>query len=73
MCAVQPGAGFDSSGLLVDLRVDDAPDAPTALGHRDGDVAAALASWSSVRNVEVRLTPDGIDARVLDALRSESR
>ncbi len=39
------------------------------LGHRAGDVQEALAEWAGVENYEMRLSPDGIDARVLAALR----
>jgi uncharacterized Ntn-hydrolase superfamily protein len=38
------------------------------LGHA-GEVADALESWAGVENYEMRLIPDGIDARVLRALR----
>jgi hypothetical protein len=38
------------------------------LGH-SGDVTDALESWAGVENYEMRLTPDGIDAKVLRALR----
>ena len=38
------------------------------LGY-DGAVAAALAAWASEENYETRLSPDGIDAKVLAALR----
>jgi uncharacterized Ntn-hydrolase superfamily protein len=34
-----------------------------------GDVAVALAAWASEQNYETRLSPDGIDAKVLAALR----
>ena len=34
-----------------------------------GRPAEALAQWAGVENYEMRLTPDGIDARVLRALR----
>lgn len=102
---VQKGAGYDDSGVLVDLRVDDHPDAATELarlldlndlyfgspedvqplegalveevrdrlarlGHRADDVQAALADWAGIENYELRLTPDGIDAKVLAALRA---
>lgn len=40
-----------------------------ALGHRDADVRVALASWAAGANYEMRLSPDGIDAKVLAALR----
>jgi hypothetical protein len=38
------------------------------LGY-DGPVAQALSEWAGVENYEMRLTDDGIDARVLAALR----
>ena len=34
-----------------------------------GEVSGALASWAGEANYEMRMTPDGIDAKVLDALR----
>ena len=104
MYAVEPGSGYDHSGVLVDLRVDDHADpvreigrlldewellfghpedvAPlegelraevgerlARLGFTGADVREALESWVGVANYEARLTPDGIDARVLEALR----
>ena len=101
---VAPGAGYDSGGVLADLRVDDHPDAPTelarlldlndlyfgppsnvmplagplgdevrkrlsSLGRDQPDVMEALADWAGEANFEMRLSPDGIDARVLQALR----
>ncbi len=100
---VAPGAGYDASGVLVDLRVDDHPDATqelarlldlndlyfgtaedvqpltgdlaTEVGERlarlghTGPVAEALEEWAGVENYEMRMTPDGIDAKVLAALR----
>lgn len=101
---VSPGAGYDESGVVVDLRVDDHPDAPTELarlldlndlyfggpedvqpltgdlarevadrlgrlGHT-GPVVEALETWSGIENYEMRMTQDGIDARVLAALRA---
>ena len=103
--AVQPGAGYDSSGVLVDLRVDDHADPVrevgrllgewemvfghaedvlplegdladevrgrlARLGHPNDDVAAALADWAGIVNYESRLSPEGIDGRVLEALRA---
>lgn len=103
--AVAPGAGYDHAGVLVDLRVDDNPEAPQelarlvdlselyfgtatnvlplegplaeevrvrleALGHgEEPDLLTALTAWASVENYEMRLSPDGIDSRVLQALR----
>ena len=42
------------------------------LGHAHEEPAAALAAWASERNLEMRLTERGIDARVLEVLRRES-
>ncbi|MEO7070043.1 MAG: DUF1028 domain-containing protein [Nostocoides sp.] len=105
MYAVEPGAGYDSSGVLADLRVDEHPSAPTelarihemhtlyfgraegvqplegdvgaevrrrldALGVTGGDTAADLAQWAGEVNLETRLSPDGIDRRVLVELRA---
>lgn len=105
MYAVQPGSGYDASGVLADVRVDDHPDAPAelarihalytlyfgrpegvqpltgvlaqevrrrldALGVTHGTVADDLAAWAGEVNLEMRLSPDGIDARVLAELRS---
>jgi hypothetical protein len=39
------------------------------LGYR-GELDAALGEWAGVENYEMRLTPDGIDARVLAQLRA---
>lgn len=109
--AVEPGAGYDSCGVLADLRVDDHTDPVTELARllaqwemyfgspegvqplegaladevrgllaqqgfdsadsADGEnVAARLTDWAGQENYECRLSPDGIDARVLEALRS---
>lgn len=104
MYAVEPGSGYDHSGVLVDLRVDDHTDPVgeigrllvewellfgrpedvrplegelraevgerlARLGFTGHDVGGALEAWAGVVNYESRLTPDGIDARVLEALR----
>ncbi len=104
MYAVAPDAGYDHCGVLVDLRVDDHPDAtrelarlvdlhdlylgspgtvlplvgPLAyevrqhllgLGRRQLDLREALADWAGEANFEMRMTKDGIDSRVLQALR----
>lgn len=103
--AVQPGRGYDGSGVLMDLRVDDHPDAPRELarlaelhdmtfgspedvlalegelaaevaahlerlGYPGPDLAQAVAAWAGVQNYEMRLSPDGIDAKLLAALRA---
>ena len=110
MYAVEPGAGYDASGVLADLRVDDHADPVTELGrlldewemyfgtpedvqplvgpladevadrlaragHPVGDGGApdlptALADWAGNANYEARLSPDGIDRRVPEALRA---
>ncbi len=108
MYAVQPGAGYDASGVLADLRVDDHADPVPELGRLLGEwellfghpedvqpltgpladevaerleqlghpvppgteVSAALAAWAGQANYESRLSPDGIDSRVLEALRA---
>ncbi len=105
MYAVEPGSGYDHSGVLVDLRVDDHADPVreigrlldewemlfgqpedvqpldgdlgdevsgrlAQLGYTGPDVHTALEAWAGVVNYESRLTPEGIDGRVLAALRS---
>ena len=104
MYAVEPGSGYDHSGVLVDLRVDDHADPVreiarlldewellfgkpedvqalegelraevrerlARLGFTGADVRETLEAWVGVVNYESRLTPDGIDGRVLEALR----
>jgi uncharacterized Ntn-hydrolase superfamily protein len=39
------------------------------VGRDQPDVHEALADWAGAENFETRLTPNGIDARVLQALR----
>ena len=105
MYAVEPGAGYDASGVLADLRVDDHADPVTELGrllsewemyfgspedvqplegelaeevrarlaaegYAAADLDVALADWAGNANYEARLTPEGIDRRVLEALRA---
>lgn len=102
--AVSPGTGYDHSGVLIDLRIDDHPEAVTELarlvdlnelyfgapgnvlplrdaladevrarldilGHRREDLEQALGDWAAMENYEMRLSADGIDSRVLQALR----
>lgn len=52
--------------LLEDVR--------TRLGRLGyaGDVRADLAAWAALENLEMRLVPDGIDARVLQVLREHT-
>jgi uncharacterized Ntn-hydrolase superfamily protein len=106
--AVAPGAGYDHSGVIADLRIDDHPDATqelvalvdlhdlyfgspgtvlplvgpladevrlhlTSLGRSQPNLEAALADWAGEANFEMRLTPDGIDSRVLEELRKAGR
>lgn len=102
--AHQPGRGYDETGVLADLRVDDHPDPVAELtrlldlhelyfglpgepipltgplaeevrrrlaeqGRTHQDLRAALTDWAGEVNLEGRLLPDGIDARVLQMLR----
>jgi uncharacterized Ntn-hydrolase superfamily protein len=103
LVVVAPGEGYDDSGVRVDLRVDEHPDAPRELARLldlnelyfgspedveplvgalaaevaerlarlgyDGSASEALSTWAGVENYEMRLTDEGIDARVLRALR----
>jgi uncharacterized Ntn-hydrolase superfamily protein len=103
LVVVAPGDGYDDSGVRVDLRVDEHPDAPRELARLldlnalyfgspedvqplvgdladevaqrlsrlgyDGSPSEALSTWAGVENYEMRLTDEGIDARVLRALR----
>ena len=41
----------------------------SSLGRDQPDLMEALADWAGEANYEMRLSPDGIDARVLQALR----
>ncbi|HET7799623.1 MAG TPA: DUF1028 domain-containing protein [Humibacillus xanthopallidus] len=105
MYAVEPGSGYEASGVLADLRVDDHTAPVTELGRllaewemyfgkpedvqplegelaaevrsrlarlgfSGDDLAAALADWAGNANYEARLSPEGIDRRVLEALRA---
>jgi uncharacterized Ntn-hydrolase superfamily protein len=103
LVVVAPGEGYGDSGVRVDLRVDEHPDAPRELARLldlnelyfgspedveplvgaladevaerlsrlgyDGSPSYALSTWAGVENYEMRLTDEGIDARVLRALR----
>ena len=44
----------------------------SSLGRDQDDVMEALADWAGEANYEMRLSPDGIDARVLQALREST-
>lgn len=105
LLVIDPGRGYDGSGVVCDLRVDDHPDATVELGRllevsellfgepedvqpwtadlraeviaavaRLGYVAdhAGFERWAGTENLENRLTPQGIDARVLEVLRRQS-
>jgi uncharacterized Ntn-hydrolase superfamily protein len=41
----------------------------TVLGRSQPDLRDALEDWAGEANFEMRMTPDGIDSRVLQALR----
>jgi uncharacterized Ntn-hydrolase superfamily protein len=43
------------------------------LGRTEPDLHAALDDWAGEANLEMRMTPDGIDSRVLQALREAAR
>jgi uncharacterized Ntn-hydrolase superfamily protein len=43
-----------------------------SIGYAARSPAVALATWASAENYETRLSPDGIDAKVLAALREAS-
>ena len=43
-----------------------------SIGYAAGSPAVALAAWASAENYETRLSPEGIDAKVLAALREAS-
>jgi uncharacterized Ntn-hydrolase superfamily protein len=61
------GAPEDVVPLVGEL-ADEVRGHLTSLGYA-GDVTTALAEWASAENYETRLSPDGIDAKVLAALR----
>ena len=42
------------------------------LGHSGPDIGAALAAWAGEANYESRLSPRGIDRRLLEALRTQT-
>ena len=44
-----------------------------AAGYAAADLDVALAEWAGNANYEARLTPEGIDRRVLEALRLATR
>ena len=49
---------------------DEVRDRLARAGFTGDDVATALADWAGNANYEARLSPDGIDRRVLEALRA---
>jgi uncharacterized Ntn-hydrolase superfamily protein len=61
------GSPEDVEPLVGDL-AEEVSGRLSALGYA-GDAASALAAWASAENYETRLSPDGIDAKVLAALR----
>jgi uncharacterized Ntn-hydrolase superfamily protein len=60
-----PATLLDLTGALA----DEVRTRLAALGHRDGDLDGALASWAGVENLEERLLPGRIDPLVLERLR----
>jgi hypothetical protein len=56
------------AGGLQCTELRDLLDLLRVLGY-EGTVAQALSAWAGVENYEMRLTDDGLDARVLAALR----
>ncbi|MFC7595566.1 DUF1028 domain-containing protein [Terrabacter sp. GCM10028922] len=55
---------------LVGALADEVRRRLAAAGYADDDVAKALADWAGNANYEARLSPDGIDRRVLEVLRA---
>jgi uncharacterized Ntn-hydrolase superfamily protein len=55
---------------LVGTLADEVRDRLARAGFAADDVATALADWAGNQNYEARLSPDGIDRRVLEALRA---
>ena len=51
---------------------DEVRDRLARAGFEATDVATALGDWAGNANYEARLSPDGIDRRVLEALRTET-
>jgi uncharacterized Ntn-hydrolase superfamily protein len=60
-----PATLLDLTGALA----DEVRTRLAALGHRDGDLDGALASWAGVENLEERLLPGRLDPLVLERLR----
>ena len=55
---------------LAGALADEVRDRLARAGFEADDVATALADWAGKANYEARLSPDGIDRRVLEALRA---
>jgi len=63
---------FGSPGTVLPLEgalADEVRRHLIALGRSQPDLRDALADWAGEANFEMRMTPDGIDSRVLEALR----
>jgi uncharacterized Ntn-hydrolase superfamily protein len=60
-----PATLLDLTGALV----DEVRTKLATLGHQDGDLDTALASWAGVENLEERLVPGQLDPLVLEHLR----
>jgi uncharacterized Ntn-hydrolase superfamily protein len=63
---------FGSPGKVQPLEgplADEVRQHLVALGRSQPDLHEALQDWAGEANFEMRMTPDGIDSRVLQALR----
>jgi uncharacterized Ntn-hydrolase superfamily protein len=65
------GAPEDVRPLTGDL-ADEVRRRLASLGFAGTPVGVALEEWASRENYETRLSPDGIDVKVLEALRRAS-
>ncbi len=64
---------FGSAGTVLPLEgplADEVRQHLVVLGRSQPDLREALEDWAGEANFEMRMTPDGIDSRVLQALRS---
>jgi hypothetical protein len=62
-------AGPRTSNRWTGALYDEVAEHLRRLGHLGSDAEAALADWAGIVNLENRLVPGGIDARVLAELR----
>jgi uncharacterized Ntn-hydrolase superfamily protein len=66
--AVDPDAALPLTAELA----GEVRDRLAKLGHRDADLATALADWAGIENLEERLLPAKVDPVVLEMLRQKS-